>query len=388
MRKLGSVADIVMGASPPGDTYNVDAIGHPLLNGPTEFGDEYPTPCQWTSAATRLCRPGDVLLCVRGSSTGRLNIANAVYCLGRGLAAVRGRDGVLDTTYLFHALERGVQLVRRLSAGSTFPNIDRKNLSSIEFHCPAIAEQRTAGRMLGSWRKATLAIARLIEYKRRLKRGLMQELLTGKRRFKEFDGSDWRSVRLEDLFEEVSRPVIWDDEEGYELLSVRRRSGGVFLRSVTQGSAIKTKSLFQVRVGDFLISKMQVVHGALGMVRPEFEGKHVSGSYVVLRNKRPDILRTEMFDHVSRLPQTCRLALLASYGVHIEKMTFNLPWYLRSRIRIPAALEEQDRVVAVLDALDREIALLMRLQDALDGQRRGVAELLLTGKVRVPEAVS
>ena len=286
-------------------------------------------------------------------------------------------------SYLARLLEY-LDLSRLRNKGAQ-PLITQSSILRLEVDIPPSGEQLKIDEVLSVCADAGRQLERLTEAKRRFKRGLVQELLTGKRRFKEFEGREWRQVRIGDLFEEVSRPVSWDDETSYELLSIRRRSGGVFLRSVTKGSTIKTKALFGVRAGDFLISKMQVVHGALGIVRPEFEGKHVSGSYVVLHNKRPDVLRTELFDYVSRLPQTYRLALLASYGVHIEKMTFNLPWFLRSRIRIPAALEEQDRIVAVLDAMDREIVLLARLNDALDRQRKGVADLLLTGKVRVPE---
>ncbi len=129
---------------------------------------------------------------------------------------------------------------------------------------------------------------------------------------------------------------------------------------------------------------MQVVHGALGLVPAHLDGMKVSGSYVVLRNKRPDLLYLAFFDQLSRLPQMYRQALLASYGVHIEKMTFNLGWYLRSTIGIPSLMKEQESITSTLTALDRELELLEKLRDALDRQRRGVAELLLTGKVRVP----
>ena len=51
-----------------------------LINGPTEFTGKYPIKVQWTTSPTKICRVGDILLCVRGSSTGRLNIANEEYC--------------------------------------------------------------------------------------------------------------------------------------------------------------------------------------------------------------------------------------------------------------------------------------------------------------------
>src|SRR5438105_2939787 len=90
---FGDIAEIVMGQSPEGNTYNVSGQGVPLLNGPTEFTNRFPIIKQWTTSPTKLCKKGDILFCVRGSSTGRINIADKVYCLGRGVAAIRAKEG-------------------------------------------------------------------------------------------------------------------------------------------------------------------------------------------------------------------------------------------------------------------------------------------------------
>jgi len=72
-RLLGDVAEIVMGQSPSGDRVSEAAIGLPLLNGPTEFGHSHPHPKQYTDDARKRAQPADVLFCVRGSTTGRMN---------------------------------------------------------------------------------------------------------------------------------------------------------------------------------------------------------------------------------------------------------------------------------------------------------------------------
>jgi type I restriction enzyme S subunit len=128
---LGDVAEIVVGQSPPGDSYNSSGDGVPLLNGPTEFGEVYPTPVQWTTKPTKLCKPGDILFCVRGSTTGRQNISNGDYCIGRGLSAIRGKSGKTITGFLKIILEgwEGEVFQEAKGAGSTFPNITSKRLS-------------------------------------------------------------------------------------------------------------------------------------------------------------------------------------------------------------------------------------------------------------------
>jgi type I restriction enzyme S subunit len=127
---LGSCAEIIMGQSPAGDSYNKDGNGSPLINGPTEFTDRYPIKVQWTNKPTKFCQINDILLCVRGSTTGRMNISNDEYCIGRGVAAIRGK-GDFKTEFLEFALRYYVIEILRVASGSTFPNIDSKSLKGI-----------------------------------------------------------------------------------------------------------------------------------------------------------------------------------------------------------------------------------------------------------------
>lgn len=127
---LGDSSHIIMGQSPSGDSYNSDGSGVPLINGPTEFTKKYPVKIQWTSKPTKFCQELDILICVRGSTTGRMNISDDTYCIGRGVAAIRG-NGEYRTDYLEYALRYNVGEILRLATGSTFPNIDSKTLKSI-----------------------------------------------------------------------------------------------------------------------------------------------------------------------------------------------------------------------------------------------------------------
>lgn len=74
---------------------------------------------------------------------------------------------------------------------------------------------------------------------------------------------------------------------------------------------------------------------------------------------------------------------MASYGVHIEKMTFNLRLFLKSEIKIPEDIQEQEAIVEVLKASDNEITHLEKKLKALENQKRGLMQKLLTGEVRV-----
>jgi len=132
---ISKIADIIMGQSPDGSTYNKDGIGIPLLNGPTEFGPNHPTPVQWTSAAKKLCQVGDLIVCVR-ASTGKMNWADQVYCLGRGVASIRGKKERGDTLFIRYALEHKIRELLVGSERSTFPNLGKDQLNVFEIYAP------------------------------------------------------------------------------------------------------------------------------------------------------------------------------------------------------------------------------------------------------------
>ena len=146
--RLGNQTTIIMGQSPPGDSYNKEHAGVPLLNGPTEFGPIHPTEKQWTTAPTKLCEPGDALFCVRGATAGRLNVADKTYCLGRGLAAIRGKPGKFDAGFLLHTLRNGYAKFQARGVGSTFINISSEELSNFEVPALSLAEQRRIAEVL------------------------------------------------------------------------------------------------------------------------------------------------------------------------------------------------------------------------------------------------
>ncbi len=150
-KALGEVAIIKMGQSPKGDSYNALGQGTPLLNGPTEFGFYHPYPKTWTTTPTKLCKPGDILFCVRGSTTGRMNWADQEYCLGRGLAAFSAKNNShADTKFLYYSLVHLLPSLLGLSAGSVFPNLSNKDFTGFEIGWPPEKNRNAIADVLGS----------------------------------------------------------------------------------------------------------------------------------------------------------------------------------------------------------------------------------------------
>jgi type I restriction enzyme S subunit len=140
--KLDDVALINMGQSPAGDSYNTDGEGFPLLNGPTEFGQHHPTPRQWTTSPTKFCKPSDILICVRGATTGKMNWADQKYCIGRGLAALTVDTDKCIHEYVFYFVQTQTQEILARTAGSTFPNLPGEKLKTLPIPVPPLEEQR------------------------------------------------------------------------------------------------------------------------------------------------------------------------------------------------------------------------------------------------------
>jgi type I restriction enzyme S subunit len=147
---LGEVLEIEMGQSPEGRTCNINGIGVPLLNGPTEFGQKSPNPVQYTTDPKRLSKVGDILFCVRGSTTGKMNWGNLEYAIGRGIAGIRHKNG---NEYRFFAkalIDYNLPLLLSSATGSTFPNISRSQLETLEVQIPPLAEQKAIAAVLSS----------------------------------------------------------------------------------------------------------------------------------------------------------------------------------------------------------------------------------------------
>lgn len=178
--RLSEIAEIIAGQSPQGEYYNDEGIGVPMLNGPTEFTDQNPIPVQWTTKVTKLCNKGDILFTVRGSSTGRMNFADQEYCIGRGIAAIRPKPNS-NISFIYYTLLRISEMIlaEAKGAGTTFPNVSRGELMKKMVLIPN-ANQDQVIKPIEQLTEFSSSKQIDVKYLERLKKSLMQNLLTGK----------------------------------------------------------------------------------------------------------------------------------------------------------------------------------------------------------------
>lgn len=141
VKRLKYVAEINYGISPNEKTYNDEGIGTVLVNGPVEYSEEdfgYTRSLKWTTAPVKFAKKGSLLFCLRGSTTGRLNICHQDLAIGRGCAAL---NGLINQEFFTQAIIALRDRIVDTFKGSTFPSVTSSDLDNYIIPIPPIKEQ-------------------------------------------------------------------------------------------------------------------------------------------------------------------------------------------------------------------------------------------------------
>ena len=131
---LSDVAEIVMGQSPKGDTYNEDGDGTVFYQGRAEFGDRFPTRRLFTSAPKRLAKENTVLISVR-APVGDVNVAYEECCIGRGLCSVGSKDNHQSfVLYTMYSLKDQFDIYN--GEGTVFGSINKDSMNGMSIQIP------------------------------------------------------------------------------------------------------------------------------------------------------------------------------------------------------------------------------------------------------------
>jgi type I restriction enzyme S subunit len=138
--ELGAIAELIMGQSPPSNTYNSEGKGLPFYQGKAEFGHLFPEPAKHCSRPIKVAEEGDILVSVR-APVGPSNLCREKSCIGRGLAAIRPL-GEIPSLYLFYFLRSIENWLSRQGTGSTFTAISKTDLQQLSVLLAPLPEQR------------------------------------------------------------------------------------------------------------------------------------------------------------------------------------------------------------------------------------------------------
>ena len=135
--KAGTVDEdfsLIMGQSPPGETYNEEKVGIPFFQGRADFGFRFPTNRVYCTAPTRFAKPGDTLVSVR-APVGDINMVAEKCAIGRGVAAIRHKTGSRSYTYYsMHMLKE--EFNRFEAEGTVFGSINKADFQALKVKIP------------------------------------------------------------------------------------------------------------------------------------------------------------------------------------------------------------------------------------------------------------
>lgn len=175
-RRLGDTCQIEMGQSPP-SAYVFEGLddGLPFLQGNAEFGEPFPSPIFSCAAPAKVGQAGSVLISVR-APVGAVNLADRDYCIGRGLAAILPRRH--PPTFIAAAVNKRAGELARVSQGTTFEAIGKRELHNLEVYSPELPIAIKIAEVLDTLDAAIRGTEAVVAKLRAMKQGLLHDLLT------------------------------------------------------------------------------------------------------------------------------------------------------------------------------------------------------------------
>ena len=182
---LSEIADVTMGQSPSGSTFNEDGRGIVFYQGRTEFGFRFPSIKLYTTAPTRFAEPHSVLMSVR-APVGDINVALDRCCIGRGLAAITAKDEAFS--FVLYALKgKSSELDLYNGEGTVFGSINRKDLEGLSVLIPPMSIVKRFNDCIRPIDDSIEVTCKEIVYLSFSRDSLLPRLMSGQLSFDEFD---------------------------------------------------------------------------------------------------------------------------------------------------------------------------------------------------------
>lgn len=257
--------------------------------------------------------------------------------------------------------EIGKRKFKTIETGSTMKHLNVGDMDSLEFPLPSLPEQKAIAQVLSTADAAIHTTEKLIAQKELRKKWLMQQLLTGKKRLKGFEG-EWEDIELGELldYEQPTKYLVsdtlYDDSYSTPVLT----AGKTFILGYTNEEHGICNDVPVVIFDDFTTASKYV----------DFHFKAKSSAMKLLRPK-PNVNLKYVFEAMQLINYT-----VGGHERHwISKFVY---------LTVPCPpIEEQNAIAQVLQAADKEISLLKAKAEKLREQKKGLMQVLLTGKVRL-----
>lgn len=330
-----------------------------------------------------LVKTGDLLFAwsgTKGVSFGARKWEVGPAVLNQHIFKVLIKGNKLISEFVFPLLKSVQGSIEEKAHGfkSSFVHVTKQDLKKTELALPSIAEQRYVATFLATLEDMIGIEQQIIEALQIRHRGLMQQLLSGKKRLKGFS-KRWGFVRFNEVYSSIKQTVGTQS-----LIPLSVTKDGIvsqreyFKKEITSED---TSTYLRVKKGDMVMSGLNFWMGSIDTVISYEEGM-VSPAYKVYEMKNPTISPDFMRYFVRS--SIMQRALIASSVIGASIVRRNLDKEtLEEWAFLMPALDEQKSIATAISTSDREIQLHRRRLAALQQQKKGLMQVLLTGKIRV-----
>jgi len=272
-----------------------------------------------------------------------------------------------------HIAQKAVKRIATRAVGQA--NVNPTELKRHCFvHVPPLPEQKKIVEILGVVEHAIDLTDRLIETEQELRKGLIQLLLTGKRRLPGFS-SPWKTMRLGEIF----KNRVESNRIELPLLAITGDKGVIPRDQVERKDSSNADKSRYLRIcpGDIGYNTMRMWQGVSALSK--LEGV-VSPAYtIVIPNMDVD---GEFMTLFFKFPPTIHLFFRYSQGLVSDTLNLKYNNFAKIQVSVPEK-REQKAIIKIFRKLDDEIDLLKKILDSIREQKKGLMQQLLTGKVRV-----
>ena len=176
--------EILMGQSPPGDSYNEFAEGMPMYQGNKDFGFRFPANRVFTTDPKRIAKPLDTLISVR-APVGAQNMANEECCIGRGVAAFRHLSNPDFYSYTYFKLRYMLEDIRKFNdEGTVFGSISKSDFQKMETEIPSTSDIEKVQKQIKPIDDKIISNTQQIKNLTNLRETLLPKLMSGEVRVK------------------------------------------------------------------------------------------------------------------------------------------------------------------------------------------------------------
>src|SRR5690554_4160048 len=305
--------------------------------------------------------PSGAVIMAAVGELGLVAISKEDVVLNQQLHAFVCSDSV-QNEYLAYALSAQKHYMESVASKTTIPYLNKTNCESIPVPLPPLPEQKKIAQILSTWDQAITATERLLENSQQRKKGLMQQLLTGKKRLPGFEG-EWKKVELGEAlaYQQPTPFLVTSTEYSDDFPTPVLTAGKSFLLGYTDETfGIYDEGLPVIIFDDFTTASQFV----------DFPFKAKSSAMKILTAKPGYSIRF-IFEAMKMI----RFAV-GGHQRHWISIFANLV------IPCPSS-EEQQAISEVFATADREIASLQARLGSLKSEKKALMQQLLTGKRRV-----